>query len=159
MAINTGEKLKFVRKKLGFTQQQMAEKLNIKQSQYSLMERDMADIQMDKVGKLVDLGVSPVWFISQNDDIIYNQKIAFDLNYVEHSNIEVEDSAFKMTKGSDITDIIKKDHEIKLLKDTLQEKDEKIDNLNKYIGKLESLLEQNHIDINGIYDSIKKGVG
>lgn len=40
----------------------------------------------------------------------------------------------------------------------LEEKEKEINFLNRYIGKLETLLEQNGLDYTGIYENVKKGV-
>jgi len=87
MSFNISDKLKLIRKKLGFTQQEMADKLEMKQSQYSLIERGIADFQLYKIENIIKLGVSPVWFLSNKENIINNDKIAFDSNYSEYSSV------------------------------------------------------------------------
>ena len=64
------EKLKILRDTFRLTQLEMAEKLGMKQSQYSLLENGKQNIQMDKIGALFDnLGVSPVWMMLYGDSI------------------------------------------------------------------------------------------
>lgn len=94
MSLNTAEKLKFIREKLNLSQKEMADRLQLQQPQYSLIERGKADFRMDKIQHIADMGVSPVWFISQDDSIVNDATSAFDLSYKESLsvNVEVHDS-------------------------------------------------------------------
>lgn len=83
--IRVSQKLRLIRERLNLSQKEMAEKLDLQQSQYSLIERGKADFHMDKVQHLIDLGISPVWFISSNDKIVNDETAAFNLEYSEPS--------------------------------------------------------------------------
>lgn len=47
------------------------------------MERGKVDFRMDKVQHLINLGISPVWFISSNDKTVNDETAAFNLEYNE----------------------------------------------------------------------------
>lgn len=81
------EKLKFVRAELDLSQKDLADKLGITQPQYSLVERGISDFQLAWVSKLIELGVSPVWFLSPLEENIHDANKAFDLNYSEKKSI------------------------------------------------------------------------
>lgn len=83
--IRVSQKLRLIRERLNLSQKEMAEKLNLQQSQYSLMEKGKVDFRMDKVQHLIDLGISPVWFISSNDKTVNDETAAFNLEYNEPS--------------------------------------------------------------------------
>lgn len=70
------EKLKILRETFNLTQSEMADKLNMKQSQYSLIENGKQVIQLEKIGALYNnLGVSPVWMLMTGDDIPIDRNI------------------------------------------------------------------------------------
>lgn len=83
--IRVSQKLRLIRERLNLSQKEMAEKLDLQQSQYSLMERGKVDFRMDKVQHLINLGISPVWFISSNDKTVNDETAAFNLEYNEPS--------------------------------------------------------------------------
>ncbi len=83
--IRVSQKLRLIRERLNLSQKEMAEKLNLQQSQYSLMEKGKVDFRMDKVQHLINLGISPVWFISSNDKTVNDETAAFNLEYNESS--------------------------------------------------------------------------
>lgn len=65
--MDIGSKLKTVRTKLNLTQEEFAEKLGVKQSQYSLIEKNKAGLPLPKLNILfTDYGISAEWFFSED---------------------------------------------------------------------------------------------
>ena len=77
-----GNKIKNIRELKNFTQEYMAEKLDISQAAYSKMEKGDTKISQDKLNKIAEiLEVNP-------DDItdFYNKKVLNSFNNVKGSN-------------------------------------------------------------------------
>jgi transcriptional regulator with XRE-family HTH domain len=91
MDIDWGKRFTAIRKELGLTQKQFAEKLNVDQGFYSKMEKNKASLTLDKLPLLFDLGVSPSLFFSK-DNMIKKYIMSDRVNTVQSSDIALADA-------------------------------------------------------------------
>jgi len=121
--------LKRFRKERKISQTELADQLGVGQSFISQIERGKDPMPDTLIAKLADI---------YQIDNIENEDYS-DLD----NNIESKEG----NSNSLTTYIIQQ----------ISEKDKKIEELSKYVGKLETLLEQNGIDYKGIFENIKRG--
>lgn len=111
---NIPEKLKIIRDKFNVTQAEFAEKIGMKQSQYSLVENGKQDIQLKTISEIYDkYGVSPVWMLMTGDTIPTDKEIIMGMKTSktfrdeakqelipdrENNNISLSSEAWEMIK-------------------------------------------------------------
>ena len=68
-----GTKIKKIRELRNYTQEYMAEKLNMTQAGYSKIERDEVDVNYDKIEKISEiLGITPSALISFDEKYVFH---------------------------------------------------------------------------------------
>ena len=96
---NIGQKIKKVRELKGYTQEYLAEQLNISQKTYSLIESDQTKIDLDRLQKIADtLEIDLMNLLAFDDKNIFNNnfhdKVETSQNYVvNESSFEEERKA------------------------------------------------------------------
>lgn len=124
------EKVEALLKKEGRQKKELAEYISISQGN---LNRTLMGTSVDKEIKIAE------FFGITRDELMNN-------DYSQETNVANQElSSFLMKQIAD------KDKKI-------EEKEKEINSLNRYIGKLETLLEQNGLDYTGIYENVKKGV-
>lgn len=99
-----GEALKKIRKGLSLTQQEMATRLNIKQSYYSALERGSKKITSDIISSLVNnIGVNPEWLHSSNGTI-FNDKLRGDNAVFLHSEETMQEKNKGFVQNTSISE-------------------------------------------------------
>lgn len=100
---NIPEKLKIIRDVFGLKQSQLAEILEMKQSQYSLLETGKATIALEKIGVLNEkLNISPVWIMMQGNSIPTEKNIITGMKStlsIENDSVSFPSDAWEMIKS------------------------------------------------------------
>ena len=120
MVMEIGNKIKKVRELRNYTQEYMAEKLNMSQAGYSKIERDEVDINFDKIEKISEiLNITP------------SALVGFDEKYVFHNYSQTTNS-FGINSDSSFAQVKQLyEEQIVLLRDKIKYLEEKIETLEK----------------------------
>jgi len=94
------KKLKEIRKKLNLSQSEMGDKLNIKQSYYSALERGVKTIPTSVIECLFkSVGVYPGWFFNSIGNMFSSSNIPPEISVLKRkSDEEIIDSSIKIEK-------------------------------------------------------------
>jgi transcriptional regulator with XRE-family HTH domain len=115
-----GNKIKKVRELRNYTQDYMAEKLNMSQAGYSKIERDEVDVNFEKIERISEiLGITP------------SALVGFDEKYVFHNYSQTTNS-FGINQDAGFNQARQLyEEQILLLKDKIKYLEEKIEFLQK----------------------------
>ena len=120
------EQLKTVRLLKGWSQEQLAEKLNLSLNGYAKIERGETDVNLSKVQHIADeLGIDPMQLLSLNHKNIFN--ISNDCRQVSN-------------QGNIVLSETQCVHELEKMQLLLQARDQEIKYLHKEIKHLETML-------------------
>jgi len=121
--LNLAERIKFMRNFYGWSQEQMAEKLQLATSSYAKIERGQSDVTFSKLQQIAE-----VFEIELSDLFKLNEKNVFniignsDTQAISHINIYTCDAAKFQHENEKLKLIVEqKDKEIELLKQQLSE--------------------------------------
>jgi len=121
--LNLAERIKFMRTFYGWSQEQMAEKLQLATSSYAKIERGQSDVTFSKLQQ-----IAKVFQIELADLFKLNEKNVFniignsDTQAISHINIYTCDAAKFQHENEKLKFIVEqKDKEIELLKQQLSE--------------------------------------
>lgn len=113
--LHIGKKIKQLREWKNYTQEYMAEKLNISQSSYSKIEADEVKIDLEKAE-----AISEILGITLNQLISFDEKNIFYNSTQKGDNVNYNMSSFKAEKELYERLIFEKDEVIKALKEEIE---------------------------------------
>jgi transcriptional regulator with XRE-family HTH domain len=68
-----GNKIRTIRESRGFTQKNMADKLNMSQTGYAKIERNQVDVAVTKLNKICEaLGIDLIELVSFDESLVFN---------------------------------------------------------------------------------------
>jgi len=126
--LNLAERIKFMRNFYGWSQEQMAEKLQLATSSYAKIERGQSDVTFSKLQQIAE-----VFEIELSDLFKLNEKNVFniigntDTQAISHINIYTCDAA-------------KFQHENEKLKFIVEQKDKEINLLQQHLNELREVI-------------------
>lgn len=124
------EKISVFRTFKGFTQEQMAEKLNMSLSGYAKIERGETKLQTDRLEKIVAaLGIELKDFVSFDEKMVFNASFHDQSFSFQHSQNHCTNSAKELI------------HEIEKLQLMVQQKDEENKLLREQNSQLKEMIE------------------
>lgn len=118
---NIGFNIRKIREQKGFSQEYMANVLNISQASYARMENEETKITVERLQKIAEiLQTSIIDFFNSDKFTIHNQNYegAYGNGYVQNLNIENKEATEKL--------IASYEERIKEYQERLKEKDEQI---------------------------------
>jgi len=121
--LNLAERIKFMRTFYGWSQEQMAEKLQLATSSYAKIERGQSDVTFSKLQQIAKVfGIELSDLFKLNEKNVFNIIGNSDTQAISHINIYTCDAAKFQHENEKLKFIVEqKDKEIELLKQQLSE--------------------------------------
>lgn len=119
---NIGFNIRKIREQKGFSQEYMANVLNISQASYARMESEETKITVERLQKIAEiLETSVIDFFNSDKFTIHNQNYegAYGNGYVQNLNVENKEATEKLIKSYEIR-IKEKDEQIAFLKSLIK---------------------------------------
>lgn len=121
---NIGFNIRKIREQKGFSQEYMANVLNISQASYARMENEETKITVERLQKIAEiLETSIIDFFNSDKFTIHNQNYngTYGNGYVQNLNVENKETTERLIKSYEIR-IKEKDEQIAFLKRLLDKK-------------------------------------
>ena len=126
--LNLAERIKFMRTFYGWSQEQMAEKLQLATSSYAKIERGQSDVTFSKLQQIVEIfGIELSDLFKLNEKNVFNIICSTDVHEVSSINIYTCDAA-------------KFQHENEKLKFIVEQKDKEINLLQQHLNELREVI-------------------
>jgi len=126
--LNLAERIKFMRNFYGWSQEQMAEKLQLATSSYAKIERGQSDVTFSKLQQIVEIfGIELSDLFKLNEKNVFNIICSTDVHEVSSINIYTCDAA-------------KFQHENEKLKFLVEQKDKEINLLQQHLNELREVI-------------------
>jgi transcriptional regulator with XRE-family HTH domain len=126
--LNLAERIKFMRNFYGWSQEQMAEKLQLATSSYAKIERGQSDVTFSKLQQIVEIfGIELSDLFKLNEKNVFNIICSTDVHEVSSINIYTCDAA-------------KFQHENEKLKFIVEQKDKEINLLQQHLNELREVI-------------------
>ena len=130
--LNLAERIKFMRNFYGWSQEQMAEKLQLATSSYAKIERGQSDVTFSKLQQIVE-----IFGIELSDLFKLNEKNVF--NIIGNSDTHAISSSISSINIY-TCDAAKFQHENEKLKFIVEQKDKEINLLQQHLNELREVI-------------------